>query len=742
MPYVFLTETDLVREAPRYPRLLGESSTAISFTNEDALAWAKEIRDYTLNFTEHMTYRNHVAGVDPFTRAEDGKYLVYLADDGTLKEMVPADQRKESLNDPEFCRRMATLSQEGRLFMRKPGDQNYRQLESIYEKEQGDRKERIVIRQAGATHDPLNLQPREIPAPVTPKAPFFLKYLLYPFSKSIRDEFKTYNEQKRFFDENLGKMIADRAAYTENLTNSLRQLDDCGLDADALEKEVEQRNIAKERWAEDIRREKGRSMMRDKGITDEQILKCENQMRKLSVEREQYQPIRPLQFKSNIDMLKVAYYGYTDQKMKKTYLEVLESMEPDDIGLDNFDASDRAHIVADCFATNILELKKRSVDDPMYRKLLEMNEALLGYVAKNVSKFSGMKVNDIDFEFFKGRHDTYKTMYEHREYLLGHKMKALDEAWTTQPAKWTNTIKDHVASSILLEVLKVTDLTHKITGAVAPNPITMQLGAGDDPLIALINTIPSTDTFKDLQKLSSQEVVDILLDQRRMLELAEKITREPYFNKYQAELQLDEHLEEAKSYDVYGDKSTLNSDKITEFEENLRNDAALDTKDIITDELKSEVMTPESYAETIERTLKQQLADILVQAVDKVPEKDKNVYLVHFRRPYKMILDRLNDFVSNTIDEDRIQAICDEGYKEGYENNPDRKAAIENEIRDMVKNGLQKYCEYDPEYANTLHLQKVIQQPQVKQSAPQLQQVQQQMQQPEAQSKPASVPGL
>ena len=107
-----------------------------------------------------------------------------------------------------------------------------------------------------------------------------------------------------------------------------------------------------------------------------------------------------------------------------------------------------------------------------------------------------------------------------------------------------------------------------------------------------------------------------------------------------------------------------------------------------------------------------------------------------------MIADDLREFVSDNIDQERIEAVIEEGYKEGYQDNPERKEEIDEEIRDFVKNGLKDFCEYNPDLANLLHLQKVIQQPQLKQAAPQVQ-VQQsapEMKQPEAPK--AAAPGI
>ena len=740
MPYTFGTDLSLAKQAPRYPRLLGESSTAVSFTADDALAWAKEIRDCTLNFTEDKRYEDYVAGVDPFTRAEDGKYLVYLADDGTLKEMIPAERRGECLNNPEFCRQMATLSQEGRLFMRKPGQGFYRQIDSRYVKAQDDRGEGIDIYQVGGMEEPLNLQPREIPAPVAPKAPSRWKYLLYIFSKSIRDEFKQYNEDKQFFEENYDRLLEENRRYAENLAKSLRQLDDCGLDADALKKEAEQQRIVKEQWKDKIKLEATRNTMRERGLSDEQIRKYETAMQRHTKEKTLFQEVKPLQFESEEQMLLIAYHAYTDQKLDQSYMDALNNMNGGDLVL-KADSDLRAHIVLRCLHTNITELKKCTADDPKHMKLLQMNEALLEY-AKTKATYSPLfKHGDDDvrnLEFYEERHKSYKNIFSHRGALLDQKESALSETLTHKPNEKRNLDEvDNIAAAILTEALKVIDANQMATGSLVPNPIIVHLGSIERGLDGILDGMKETPAFQELLKLSGPDILDFLTDRKQVLGVAEKIFNDSKFQRLHSDIQLVEQMEEAKANEIYGDKSTLNGPKIDEFKERLQDASEIETT--ITIDIGISV---DSYCKSIAQTLEKQLAGMLLKAVDKVPEAEKNVYLVRFRKPFELITSELKEFVENSIDEDRINAVIEEGHEEGYEKNPERKAEIDQEIRDMVQNGLMKYCEYSPDFANALHLQKVIRQPQVKQSAPQLQQVQQQMQQPEPQPKPAAAPGL
>ena len=71
---------------------------------------------------------------------------------------------------------------------------------------------------------------------------------------------------------------------------------------------------------------------------------------------------------------------------------------------------------------------------------------------------------------------------------------------------------------------------------------------------------------------------------------------------------------------------------------------------------------------------------MLLKAVDKVPEAEKNAYLVRFRKPFELIAGDLKEFVADTIDQDRINEVIEEGHVEGYEKNPERKAAIDEEM--------------------------------------------------------------
>ena len=717
------TDTARWGRPPRSPRLLGEPSTAIAFSNEDALAWVKTFREETLNFATDKYYENHAVGVDPFTKAEDGKYLLYLADDGTLKEMIPAERRRESLNDPEFCRRMATLSQEGRLFMRHPGQAYCRQVLTGFEKDKKDKEKESCYIGFSSKFDKLNLQPREIPAPVAPKAPSRWKYLLY-FLKSVRDEFKKYNEEKKQFDNNYNQMLVDRANYAENLEKSLRQLDNNELDEETLKKELDQQNIAKENWEYDKQMEANHDKLRANKFSEEQIQKYDAEIRRLNDERKHFEKIRPLKFESEDKMIEVACYAQPDADFEYSYMEVLKDRGKDELDVSRITPHRRSEIVKNCIIKNLKEINRYSTKDPEYRMLLEMNEALFAYDAKHPSG----SFSQTDREALEQEHKRHKGIFTTHKETAEYKIRALEKMLDPRPS-FAGNGQFELAYGLLSEIFKLTDAVQKISGDTEINPLVQEIGDNEGALRALADAMKTTSVIQSLRRLPVTQILDVLTDREKMFELAEKMVNESDFRMMQKDLRLDEQLEEAKAYGLYGDKSTLNTPRVKAFQEHLENTAKIQTAVHTTNELKNKYVTFESYCEAMALSLEKQMAQSMLKKLETVPEQNRNVFLVQHRRTYQRMAKELREYVSNNVDKDRIKAVIREGYERGYKNNPERKTAIQQERLRLMNNGWQEFCQSKPELAAKLNQMQVAQQSQ------------QQVKQPEMQPK-AAVPGM
>lgn len=114
-------------------------------------------------------------------KLDEGRNLYYFTDEGTI---VRAINEGDNLSDPDFLRGLMEKSMDGRLFTRYAQNSVPKQVITNPEE---DFDVGIAEKSWAVPTDQLEEEP---------KAPFFLKILAYPFSKSVREEFQTYWKEK------------------------------------------------------------------------------------------------------------------------------------------------------------------------------------------------------------------------------------------------------------------------------------------------------------------------------------------------------------------------------------------------------------------------------------------------------------------------------------------------------------------------------------------------------------------
>lgn len=216
-------ETKIVStdSTPITPRLYSEESSALRLSDADALNWAQSLREQVLTFDKEQS--NYTLA-DPFERQEDRKYLLMLTEEGKLEPAIPLDRTDDPSLDAELCRRLATLSQEGRLFLREPAARKSQQLVSTFE--------------GGTCSLTLSSRHKDFPVPeereaLPPVRPPFWKYLLYPF---FAQDIQSYHQKKDFFENNRADIAKQNKAFYENLKDSVDSLTDMkGIDTNEEE---------------------------------------------------------------------------------------------------------------------------------------------------------------------------------------------------------------------------------------------------------------------------------------------------------------------------------------------------------------------------------------------------------------------------------------------------------------------------------------------------------------------------
>ena len=187
----------------------------------------------------------------------EGRNLYYYTDKGTL---VRALENEESLHESKLRIKLLSQSLNGRLFTRSADGKTLRQV--VTNPKRGF--------EVGVSNESDEWQLPN-PEPVKPSAPSFWKYLLYPFSSSIREEFRIYKEESEEYPDRLkqfqwikgfGPEADKNNLLSEDFEESKRLAEELERKREELERkkrvEIEKENYRKahnerkERWDKDV----------------------------------------------------------------------------------------------------------------------------------------------------------------------------------------------------------------------------------------------------------------------------------------------------------------------------------------------------------------------------------------------------------------------------------------------------------------------------------------------------------
>ena len=174
------------------------------------------------------------------TKFEKGRNLYIHTDD---HRFIRAVNEGESLDDPAVQRRLLEGSLNGRLFTRKSSDDYTWPRQVVTDPE--DFSMGVAIGDS----------PYSMPTPEWPDRPNplpFWKYLLWPYSSSVREEVRSYQNQKTFYDTTREKILwLDKFKDSEEHSDIISddQIEDMRPIREAREAARQQKEMKAEREA-------------------------------------------------------------------------------------------------------------------------------------------------------------------------------------------------------------------------------------------------------------------------------------------------------------------------------------------------------------------------------------------------------------------------------------------------------------------------------------------------------------
>ena len=170
----------------------------------------------------------------------EGRNLYYYTDEGTL---VRAVEEGKSIQSYGVHMNLLQKSLNGRLFTRSADGKTLRQV--VTNPMRGF--------EVGVSNESDEWQLPN-PEPVKPSAPSFWKYLLYPFSSSIREEFRIYKEESEEYPDRLKQFQWIKGFGPEADKNNL--LSEDFEESKRLAEELERKREELEREREELERKK------------------------------------------------------------------------------------------------------------------------------------------------------------------------------------------------------------------------------------------------------------------------------------------------------------------------------------------------------------------------------------------------------------------------------------------------------------------------------------------------------